>query len=195
MPTLVHVSAHVLRFPDRCACCLGPADATLRAAHTRVTGVKIVREKMHSWDFPYCGRCIEHAEAVAEIRRIRGRISPAVLWGGISALFALSAAVFFFGGAVHPVLATLLWLICGSVPAVLFACIVCPPAHRRFKKRQAEDIEAARSRLNPRASTARDAVEYHGWYGSVHTFLFRNDRFAELFVRRNHSKVLSVNRG
>ncbi|NCO33299.1 MAG: serine/threonine protein kinase [Armatimonadetes bacterium] len=58
----VQVSAHLITWPGRCACCYEPSDAHLRVSYTRTTGVRVVRHDTRSWDVPYCGNCLQHIQ-------------------------------------------------------------------------------------------------------------------------------------
>jgi hypothetical protein len=68
MPT-VQVSARILTFPSRCACCLDHTDTTVDLQHTRTTGVRVLHHDQKTWSVPYCHRCRRHAEVSAGYRR------------------------------------------------------------------------------------------------------------------------------
>ena len=103
LPVSLRVSAHILVWPQRCACCLDYNDAGAVAAHTRVDWARVacaldnlrwgwygysalwaegsVQQK--GWEIPYCWECLDHIEN----RTDRGKktccnLDPAVLYDG-----------------------------------------------------------------------------------------------------------------
>lgn len=61
MPT-VQISARVIDWPTQCACCCGPANATVAVSHVRTKGVEVIRSEEKSWQVPYCKLCLQHME-------------------------------------------------------------------------------------------------------------------------------------
>ncbi len=76
-PATVRVSARILNWPDRCACCLGPADAEFDACSTRRTGVRVVRTTTKGWAVPYCSGCLDHVDADEEAVRLEAEARAA----------------------------------------------------------------------------------------------------------------------
>ncbi|MCY0989421.1 hypothetical protein OV203_19935 [Nannocystis sp. ILAH1] len=74
---LVHVSAKLLKFPHRCACCGGVPDTEFTAAAVRVTGKRVIRTDKRTWGIPYCSACVAHV-----------RLLPGP-WGCLTWLLAL----------------------------------------------------------------------------------------------------------
>ncbi len=100
-------------------------------------------------------------------------------------------------GAAGAVLATLAGL---GIYAVFALCAGAAERLRTARERRAaaaaESRVAALTQESERlagagCACARDAVEYAGWRGSVHTFVFHNPRYAEAFRAANSGKCLS----
>jgi hypothetical protein len=53
-----------------------------------------------------------------------------------------------------------------------------------------KQMKAARACLTPRCSNLHEAVTYHGWYGTVHSFTFSNSDYAQAFRAANAKKLL-----
>jgi len=166
MSLRVSVSARLLKMPGQCVCCSGNNETTKAAAFTRTTGVRVVRQDTRYWDFPHCYACLRHAETHAQMLKIRGQGAIATVAAPIIALFAF---------------ANVLWL----VPATA-AMVWAFYAVRQAKKLQAR----LSSEMQPKCSTQGPAVQYEGWQGSVHTFVFANDQYATLFQASNAKKLV-----
>jgi DNA-directed RNA polymerase subunit M/transcription elongation factor TFIIS len=103
LPVSVRVSAHILVWPQCCACCLDYHDAEATAAHTRVDWAGIacaidsfrrgwyghsalwtessVQQK--SWEIPYCWECLDHIEKRTDCcKQTCCNLGPAVIYGG-----------------------------------------------------------------------------------------------------------------
>src|SRR5262249_53356034 len=79
-PWLIAVSARILNWPPRCACCFHPGEQKLPVACTRVTGVRVIRSDTRGWNVLYCHRCAEHVARFgkllglhAELKRLETR--------------------------------------------------------------------------------------------------------------------------
>ena len=81
LPVPVKVSAHILLWPDRCACCLNLNDTSAAASHTRVdwggvlSAMRMAKQNIgfglmkfadsteqQHWPVPYCWECLAHVE-------------------------------------------------------------------------------------------------------------------------------------
>jgi hypothetical protein len=65
----------------------------------------------------------------------------------------------------------------------------CPRCQLIFASRE---TEKARALIGADCCTPGRAATYLGWSGSVHSFDFRSERFAVLFLDRNATKALNV---
>jgi hypothetical protein len=80
----VQVSARTLNWPQKCACCGGPANTTLRLRQTRFAGPQGEPHREGYWEAPYCTDCLAH------LRRAPGSVrkpdccaaGPAVFYDG-----------------------------------------------------------------------------------------------------------------
>src|SRR4051812_39269529 len=68
-PWEVRVSARILHWPGRCACCCGPAECKVPAECRRLTGVRVIRVQTKHWEIPYCQACGHH---VTDFRALMG---------------------------------------------------------------------------------------------------------------------------
>lgn len=73
-----------------------------------------------------------------------------------------------------------------AVGAIVWYANLKAAANRRKRQAKAE----AEGLMTDTCCTVRPAVEYDGWRGSVHTFWFANDWYADKFIRANAGKVL-----
>ena len=83
MGVRVHISARLIRWPQKCACCLGRADAVYQTTHTRVTGKNVVHTDSRWWKVPYCSGCLDHMDAKARASSITAAGAYTVLILGI----------------------------------------------------------------------------------------------------------------
>ena len=69
LPAVVQVSARLLFWPKRCACCLRPHDTCVRAIHRQYTTrglhgtaalISFCFPDQYFWEVPYCWECAEH---------------------------------------------------------------------------------------------------------------------------------------
>jgi len=193
---LVEISARLIRWPNCCACCCGPADTSVEISFTRSTGVKVIREQTKSWRVPYCTRCLGHIDAADRLSRfgwvVVHRPALAVL---LTLLLAGTAVILLQGKPAF------FAIVFGAVWAVMlgfglwFLFSWCMRTHRdavlrRERARQAIEDDLTRYLCDSCAREALVAAEYDGWSGTVHTFYFANAEFAILFTQANAGKVL-----
>jgi hypothetical protein len=130
-------------------------------------------------------------EAVSDIRRIERRI-PTQVWLCVACVvFAAGILAAFLLGPLGAAASIAIWVPTGLAPAAAALVLLWRPASNHFCRRQLADLAEARGRLNPASCSSSEAVEYHGWNGSVHAFTFVNDGFAREFARANAAKILS----
>src|SRR4051812_44837622 len=63
----VEISARLIRWPNNCACCCGPADTSINISFTSRTGVRVIHEQTKSWRVPYCSQCFDHIDAARKL--------------------------------------------------------------------------------------------------------------------------------
>lgn len=61
-PTRVQVSAKILLWPQKCACCLGESETELQVIAPRLAAKKGKEENARIWGVPYCIACLAHVE-------------------------------------------------------------------------------------------------------------------------------------
>lgn len=66
----IQISANLIEWPDRCACCMGEAEVKIAAVAARSSGVRVVRRDERSWNVPYCRRCAKHQNLADEADRL-----------------------------------------------------------------------------------------------------------------------------
>ncbi len=206
MGVRVEVSARLIRWPDRCACCLGRANTVHETTHTRVTGKKVIRTDSRSWQVPYCTNCLDHVDAASKAKSITTAGAYSVLGCGL----LVGAGVAFLGSCCcTPAVFTpvqvneanrgvaAVGLVAGVAGSVGLALVAVAGAYHWYRqlaadarRRRKEATEYAESLASHRCCTLDAAVEYEGWYGSVHSFWFANPDYAEAVARANPGKVL-----
>jgi hypothetical protein len=177
----VRVSARILKWPEKCACCCGWPDDVFRAESTRTTGVRVVREDSRSWPVPYCSRCLEHMEVTAEADAINLQVHD-YTYVAVSILVACVAVACVLWPMVFLVIPAGIWL--------YFARQMDADNAREARKKKGKMIAEARSLMEATCCNLREAAAYDGWEGSIHTFRFRNRRFLDAFCDLNESKVI-----
>lgn len=85
----VQLSAHLITWPGRCACCYEPSDAQLRVSYTRTTGVRVVHNDTRSWDVPYCSTCLQHIQLYNGANGLH-------VFGGLAALIGSAGVGLFY---------------------------------------------------------------------------------------------------
>jgi hypothetical protein len=158
------VSAKILSWPGQCACCGEAAESHVRAAASRTTGTRVKKTTTSSWDVPYCVACLGHAS----------EYKSADTWLTVGAIVGLLTAI-------------LIGLTSSNVPIGLLLGLAffagCTYLYRRAQG-------SAKSLMKSACCTPAFAVQYSGWYGTVHTFHFESRSYAEQFISANAKKVL-----
>ena len=166
----IQVSARVLHWPQRCACCNQLNDTQYRISYTRTTGEKTQRSTTRYWDVPYCTQCVLHVQLAKDA------LSTYMVW---LILIVIQGIIWYI--AIHS------WLI-----GILIAAPLWWFAHRRYV---GIDIPKAISIAKATCCSINQAIEYKGWDGSMQTFDFTQKDYAENFAILNHSKVLTNHTG
>lgn len=171
----VSVSARLIDFPARCACCGDPHDRCVRATADR-------SGESRGWPVPYCDRCLRHHEAGPVLREATERARSATVWLTVCALLSLASVAL---AAVSP---------CG-VP-LLVTCLVLAGIFwllRRSRVSWRDEVGRELTRTFRRGCACEGpAVRYEGWSGSVHTFRFSSEAYAADFERLNLAKVVQA---
>ena len=92
---IVGISGTAVRLPEGCACCLGPAEATIPLACTVTVGNQ---QSDHTWSLPCCASCVRHIrwDDYSEGIAIGGTLLTVWIGAGIGR----SAGGEFFAGAL-----------------------------------------------------------------------------------------------
>ena len=171
----VQASARLLSMPTACCCCASSvASRKFVAASTRTKGKRVVRTDTRHWSFPICDACTRW---IAEHHAANG-------WRNVSIGLGVAAVVCFvlaistasqsnLGGAV---------LASFGVAAAAAGIVFAYSSWKRHEK--------TATRIRPRANCHPLPVRYLGWHGTVHTFVFTNDSFANAFASANHRKLV-----
>jgi hypothetical protein len=159
------ISARILTWPRMCACCGRPSDTTMRASACKSSGKRVVTATTSWWEVPHCSECVQHVE----------RYQKAVEFNALGAVLAIASLV-----AVSWLAKSLL---VGFVLAIC-AIIVCSTLAHRAK-------HAAGSMTTHDCCSVGPAVEYLGWYGTFHEFMFSNQKYLNAFLGANHRKTQS----
>jgi hypothetical protein len=162
----LQISAKFLSWPRQCACCGEAADTHIHASASRITETKRTkRTETQSWEVPYCSKCSNHKTKyeAANNWTIAGLIAWLVVWVFIGNVAGTGAAGFILGG-------------------LLFGGSFIPYS-------QAKNEAAAMMKQS--CCTAGTAVQYVGWHGTMHTFVFQNKPYLESFIALNAKKTRS----
>jgi len=163
---VVEVSARTFTVPQYCACCGATPEAQMDAAHTRTTGVRVIREHTRSLAFPYCSRCLGHAtdwSSAADVPLL-------IFWIGVALGVCMGIAM------SNAIVA----LIVGLVSLVISVAVYIS---RR-------DQALAQCELS--CAAVGPAVKHLGWSGSISSFAFASPPYAIRFADGNVRKLVNV---
>jgi hypothetical protein len=160
----VKISAQRIDWPSECACCSGSPDTTVTINSTRVTGKRVIHSKTKGWNVPYCHNCVRHANLVKGGDKAIG----SGIGCGFLAFIVMGLAAGMTAGFTCAVL------------CVAAGIGVCVALHN-----------AARKLIRPSCCDGRWAAAYHGWYGTIHTFTFKNRVYLDHFQSTNAKKIVS----
>jgi hypothetical protein len=161
----VEASGRQFIFPAECACCGGSADGRLTASASKTTGKKVVHTTTHTWDFPYCSRCLRH------VRAAQSAVSVGIF---LAALTAVLAVVLYL--AVAPWLAVLVGIV-GFVGMVML-----------YNKM----MGSAKAACAPECACVSSAVAFLEWDGSRQAFEITSTSYAVAFMVANERKVVNL---
>ena len=168
---LVEVSGQRFVFPQQCACCGGPSNTTLHAAHSKTWGKRVIHTKTSSWEFPYCSACIDHVRSYG--------YAP-----GVAVLFAVLVIVIgtLIGSAITWTEEVLGY---GLMAAIFFTIAAGIVGYVRQARK-------ARGMCSATCVYVGRAVTYVNWYSSVHSFNIMSSKYAALFMLANAKKLINV---
>jgi hypothetical protein len=173
----VSVSARLIDFPARCACCGEPHDRTVHATAGRSGGER------RNWAVPYCDRCLRHHEAGPVLREASDGVRSATVW--LVVCLSLSAAASALAVASPS---------CGA--PLLATCLLLAAVFWLFRRSRVswrDEVGRELTRTFRRGCACEGpAVRYEGWSGSVHTFAFASEPYAADFERLNLAKVVQA---
>jgi hypothetical protein len=73
---------------------------------------------------------------------------------------------------------------------VVGAVLLSRHLSKQAARRKEEAMREMTSFMSRTCCAEGRSVEYDGWYGSVHTFYFENEQYAQAFIAMNRGKVL-----
>jgi hypothetical protein len=81
-PHRIQVSAKILLWAQKCACCCEESDAVLQVTNLHSVGRGVAKEV--SWEVPYCSFCLAHAKKLegAKVKEACCGTEPAVAYDG-----------------------------------------------------------------------------------------------------------------
>jgi serine/threonine protein kinase len=160
-PYEIDVASDNIRWPDECACCFEPADASYPLEAAGSGGPFGLFVTTRSWDAPYCSACLEHMQ--------RYHSQSANGLSGLAAAAPLAGLV--LGGPVGMLIG-----MGGAAAASIFS-----------QAKQQSEIEAL---LKPTCVSVGLAAAYLGWQDFTHAFTFLNRDFAAAFRQENAAALV-----
>jgi hypothetical protein len=163
----VDVSAKKLSFPQECACCGASPNSVFVFSAARQKGVRVVRTRTQSWEFPACATCVGHVKA----------------WSAADQSF--NSLVVFGSGLA-------LLLMCVNLAAGILVFAVFGGI--AFAWRTAGRA-GARRRMSGSCVGTTVPGRYLGWDGTLQQFELANPRYATKFMEANASKLVNLEPG
>jgi hypothetical protein len=169
--SVVKISANIIHWPPVCACCCARADTKHKVAAVR--------------EAPIIAQLEEEYEMLTPPRRLYVASVAAL---GVEISFCFVLAIFIHNAIAWIQIAVCLFFLIGSVVGLLF---VLPYTARLDRSSNARRTKAFQGRLRDLEREIDEiAVDYLGWYGTVHTFTFASRSFRDEFCRYNVGKIL-----
>lgn len=165
MPYQFQISAKILSWPRKCACCGDVPDSHLRAGASKTTGKRVINTRTSWWGVPYCTGCLAHKDAYDSANGWIG--------GGAAAGIALWCLIGFGMGS-------------GLIGFVVGSAVVVAGYRQCGQAR-----EASRTKMKPSCCSQSAAVRYLDWHGTFHTFEFESDSYLDEFLAINGRKTRS----
>ncbi len=202
MGTRLSISARIIHWPNRCACCMENADTWHHARASREKGVKVIHVESKKWKIPYCRHCLEHADLFEERDEITDQKANGILFVGILSGIVAILIGGFCGSLLlrhvqenngfPPILAVIAGMIFffGGVGSIIGTVVLTRRMKRKNADLRKQLTTKAKSLQCPTCRSDIPAVEYEGWSGSIHTFWFANPNFAKDVKQLNAEKVL-----
>lgn len=159
------ISANLLTWPRKCACCGDSADNHLKASASRTTGKRVRTTKTSWWEIPYCSSCLKHK---ASFESAGSWLVAGFLFGIVTWYFAASASN-----------SGLIGFIAGMILLLLSF----------WPYRQA--VKVAKLKMKPECCSPGSAVRYIEWHGTMHTFVFESKSYLDSFLSSNSGKKRS----
>lgn len=165
--TQLKISARIISWPKRCACCFSVTDTTLSVVHTRTWGKRVRHSESRGWKIPYCDSCIRHAHAhhISTVTRFLG-------W-----FLAVAAGLIAVSAKEEPqvlipclIIGVLLVMVCFSISLTHSA--------------------ATKSSLTSGCCSREQSARFLGWDGTVQTFEFARPDYVALLRSANPGKCL-----
>lgn len=165
----VCISARIISFPRRCACCMGASEIERPARMSKSRGKRVVRTETRTWNIPYCLSCSGHA-STWETGTTLGWI--------VFAVAAVVTVAAMFNGSSRESQATLIVGSIVSVSAGVGTAIFFKGMATLTKKSS--------------CALAGPAVHFVGWDGSVQVFDIAPKRYALEVMAANATKLVNV---
>jgi hypothetical protein len=190
----IQISARIIRWPQACACCCQASDTAVEVRSTRTTGKRVIRTHTKSWSVPYCSRCREHIQVGTTLRAFSMAVIHLSFVFGVLAL-VMTGLVYMLVSRLPmtpAVLLTLATLVMGTTLVIASY----PWFQQKYeadvgrKKSECEKLEKRLASLLSPTCCAHDtlAVAYGGWQGTVHSFFFSSQQYAEALEKANPGK-------
>lgn len=159
------ISARILSWPRKCACCGETADSNVRAAASRTTGKRVQRTTTSWWEVSYCTACLAHKASY--------EASVWWLWAGLAG----GILAWFFVGQTSS----------SGTAGFLAGVAVAVASLWPYDKAKA----AAKAQMKYSCCTPKAAVRYLEWHGTFHTFVFESKSYTNEFLAANGRKTQS----
>lgn len=159
------ISARIPTWPRTCACCGRQSDTTMRASACKSKGTRAVTTTTSWWEIPHCSQCVQHIREHQKAAEL-----DTLAWG--LAVVSLVAVSF------------LAKSLAVGIAFAVGAIILCATLSHRAKN-------TASSLTTHECCSVGPAVEYVGWYGTCHEFMFSNQAYLDAFLSANRRKTQS----
>jgi hypothetical protein len=159
VPTVVQVSANILKWPNICACCSGHPGRHYVATAPRGG----------SWDVPCCQPCLAHAWLHGWFRVCLATFPVTVIFLVVAMLYPLA-----FASQPDQIIVVRCIAFFTAVSTLLLAMWF---------------YFLANQNTGPNCVSLGRFVSYTGWYRTLHTFWFANRDYADEFEAANATKL------
>jgi hypothetical protein len=171
----VQASARLLHMPPTCCCCASSVGTRkFVAASTRTKGKRVIRTDTRQWSFPICESCMRWIRAHHAANRSRSFMV------GLSIAVVVCVLIIFSAGSQNNF----------GVAFLAGVASVAAAGGMVFAYSAWKHNEKVATSIRPRSNCHPEPVRYVGWHGTVHTFVFSNNSFANAFATANHRKLV-----